>query len=793
MKAQKGNSKKKSSNSGLVAVAVDNNKGSQHALKWAADNLVSKGQTIILLHVILRSSSDSGDNTEKHKQAESLFVTFHCYCSRKEIQCLDVTLEDDNIVKSLAEYVSSGVIENLVLGAPSRHGFMRKFKISDTPSNVTKAAPDFCTVYVISKGKISSVRYATRAAPYRSPLIGQIENHSEICNYEKFRNTMSFRDRTPARSSTASSIEDYGKSPLARTPNYANSFYDLSDSENDISFVCSGRPSTTSSGRRSTASSGRPSTTGSGRPSTSTGRSDISFVSSGRPSTSTTGSPSFFYDFPDSGLTPRMSTSSGHSMRLGIRFNDTNIQHDFSFVSQDSGRSSCSCSPQNLEEVEAEMRRLKQELKQTIDMYGSACREALAAKQEAKELQRQKMEEEGWVQEGQLSEKSTKSIVEKERANKAAMEASETASKIADLETQRRAIEAAGSLSDSNLRYRRYVISKIEEATNSFDEANKIGEGGYGPVYKGYLDHTPVAIKVLRPDAAQGRSQFQREVEVLSCIRHPHMVLLIGACPEFGVLVYEYMAKGSLADRLYKYENTPPLSWELRFRIAAEVATGLLFLHQTKPEPIVHRDLKPGNILIDQNYVSKIGDVGLAKLVPAVAENVTQCLVTSTAGTFCYIDPEYQQTGMLGVKSDVYSFGILLLELLTAKRPTGLAYTVEQAMEQGTFKDMLDPVVPNWPVEEALSLAKVALKCAQLRRKDRPDLGKEVLPELNKLRARADANMDWMMFNLSRGLTPNHSQVSLPTVDELSICSDSSNAHSSTLSDTEKNSDPNEE
>ncbi|VYS57998.1 unnamed protein product [Arabidopsis thaliana] len=779
MKAQKGSSKKKGTNSGLVAVAVDNNKGSQHALKWAADHLVSKGQTIILLHVILRSSSDSGEITaEKHKQAENLFVTFHCYCSRKEIQCLDVTLEDDNIVKSLAEYVSSGVIENLILGAPSRHGFMRKFKISDTPSNVAKAAPDFCTVYVISKGKISSVRHASRAAPYRSPLMGQIENHSEIINYEKFRNTMSFRDRAPPRSSTASSIEDYGKSPMARTSNYANSFFDLEDSENDISFVCSGRPSTASSGR----------------PSTSTGRSDISFVSSGRPSTSTTGSPSFIYDFPDSGLTPRESTSSGHSMRLGIRFNDTNIQHDFSFVSQDSGRSSCSCSPQNLEEVEAEMRRLKQELKHAIDMYGSACREALAAKQEAKELQRQKIEEEGWVQEGQLSEKSTKSIVEKERAHKAAKDASETAGKIAELETQRRAIEAAGSFSDSSLRYRRYVIGEIEEATNSFDKANKIGEGGYGPVYKGYLDHTPVAIKALKADAVQGRSQFQREVEVLSCIRHPHMVLLIGACPEYGVLVYEYMAKGSLADRLYKYGNTPPLSWELRFRIAAEVATGLLFLHQTKPEPIVHRDLKPGNILIDQNYVSKIGDVGLAKLVPAVAENVTQCHVSSTAGTFCYIDPEYQQTGMLGVKSDVYSFGILLLELLTAKRPTGLAYTIEQAMEQGKFKDMLDPAVPNWPVEEAMSLAKIALKCAQLRRKDRPDLGKEVLPELNKLRARADTNMEWMMFNLSRGrLTPNHSQVSLPPVDELSVCSDKSYTHSSTVSDTEKNSDQNEE
>lgn len=128
------------------------------------------------------------------------------------------------------------------------------------------------------------------------------------------------------------------------------------------------------------------------------------------------------------------------------------------------------------------------------------------------------------------------------------------------------------------------------------------------------------------------------------------------------------------------------------------------------------------------------------------------------------------------MKSDVYSFGILLLELLTAKRPTGLAYTVEQAMEQGKFKDMLDPAVPNWPVEEAMSLAKIALKCAQLRRKDRPDLGKEVLPELNKLRARADTNMEWMMFNLSRGrLTPNHSQVSLPPVvsNEKALCNSS--------------------
>lgn len=220
------------------------------------------------------------------------------------------------------------------------------------------------------------------------------------------------------------------------------------------------------------------------------------------------------------------------------------------------------------------------------------------------------------------------------------------------------------------------------------------------------------------------------------------MVLLLGACPEYGCLVYEYMANGSLDDCLFRRGNTPALSWQLRFRIAAEIGTGLLFLHQTKPEPLVHRDLKPANILLDRNYVSKISDVGLARLVPpSVADSVTQYLMTSTAGTFCYIDPEYQQTGMLGIKSDIYSLGVVLLQIITAKSPMGLTHHVERAIEKGTFTDMLDPEVTDWPVEEALTFAKIALKCTELRRKDRPDLGDQILPELNRMRALAEETM----------------------------------------------------
>ncbi|KAL0897719.1 hypothetical protein Bca101_081680 [Brassica carinata] len=112
--------------------------------------------------------------------------------------------------------------------------------------------------------------------------------------------------------------------------------------------------------------------------------------------------------------------------------------------------------------------------------------------------------------------------------------------------------------------------------------------------------------------------------------------------------------------------------------------------------------------------------------------------MTSTAGTFCYIDPEYQQTGMLGVKSDIYSLGIMFLQLITAKPPMGLTHFVERALEKGTLSDLLDPAVTDWPAEDTAEFAKLALKCAELRRKDRPDLAKVILPELNRLRTLAD-------------------------------------------------------
>ncbi|XP_009618440.1 U-box domain-containing protein 35 [Nicotiana tomentosiformis] len=756
MMSQKSSSGEKKGEEKATVVAIDKDKGSQYALKWAVDNLLGKGKSVTLLHVKLRPSNsipnaDVNDGTPRvyrsdpDSQAKELFLPFRCFCNRKNIHVNEVVIEGIDIANSISDYVAANVTENLVVGAASRNGFVSRFKTMDVPSSVSKIAPGFCTVYVIAKGKVLSIRNASAPVPNPPPSLLQNQTSSSLgaklgfieARYAPSNDSRgSMADRSPYAPRSSTEDSDFIKSPFNRGKPVNRSYGDLSVAESDISFVSSNRPS-----------------------------SDCTFpISSDSHDLGLPPRLSNSSDTDNRFSAPRLSNSSETDSRLsfGSSFSATRLSEVNAFSSN--SFDSANGSTNNLEDIEAEMRRLKQELKQTMDMYSTACKEALSAKHKALELHRWKVEEEQRLEEARSAEEAALAIAEKEKAKcKAALEAAEEAQRIAEREAQRRihaerkALKEAeekkkvlDALAQSDCRYRKYTIEEIEAATDNFAASRKIGEGGYGPVYKCCLDHTQVAIKVLRPDAAQGRSQFQQEVEVLSCIRHPNMVLLLGACPEFGCLVYEYMANGSLDDRLFRRGNTPVLPWQLRFRIAAEVGTSLLFLHQTKPEPLVHRDLKPGNILLDRNYVSKISDVGLARLVPpSVADSVTQYRMTSTAGTFCYIDPEYQQTGMLGTKSDIYSFGIMLLQIITARPPMGLTHHVERAIEKGTFAEMLDPAVRDWPVEEALTFAKLALKCAELRRKDRPDLATVVLPELNRLRLLAEEAIPQMPFGSS--------------------------------------------
>ncbi|CAN0906847.1 U-box domain-containing protein 34 [Linum grandiflorum] len=417
---------------------------------------------------------------------------------------------------------------------------------------------------------------------------------------------------------------------------------------------------------------------------------------------------------------------------------------DFSAVSASSVSSASSSD--SMQSMEAEIKRLRVELQQTLDAYNIICKDASAVTEMKMKLQHESDYEENM----KLALEPGFSTPDMELHRSKAARITERLSEMEAQKKQKAEVKgrhrtrnnnksmeslAYNYNTNHNLPFRKYNIQDIETSTNYFSQSKKIGEGGYGPVYVGVIDEISVAIKVVRPDLSQGQQQFQKEVEVLSTMRHPHMVTLLGACPEYGCLVYEYMENGSLEDRLFRKDNTPPIPWSTRFKIASEIATGLLFLHESKPEPIVHRDLKPANILLDGHFVSKISDVGLARLVPAaVGNNVTRYHMTAAAGTFCYIDPEYQQTGLLSVKSDLFSLGVVLLQLITAKTPMGLSYKVEEAIENGRFTSMLDPTMNECPVEEALLLAKVALQCCELRKKDRPSLANVVLPELNRLR-----------------------------------------------------------
>ncbi|PNT72256.1 U-box domain-containing protein 35 [Brachypodium distachyon] len=684
--------------SSTIVVAIDRDRNSQLAMKWVVDHLLNSAAHIILLHVAAHHPAANhgfamAEPTPGALEAEmkEIFVPFRGFCDKNGVEQSEVILEEADVSKAILEYITANKIQSIALGASNRNAFTKKWKNPDVPSSLMKGAPDYCNIYVVAKGKPVNVRLAK---------CGVSTDDSDFAlgpTYSRRSSRNHLPPPMPESLSCRRSIDRNIPELTTRPPFRERS---LPASVTKPLLLC-GRVDSTDGTYRST------------RRSASHDSVDVD---------------------PDFAQAVHSS-----SMDFSENLDALNL----------SPRESCSPLSGAQREVEGEMRRLRLELKQTMDMYNAACKEAISAKQRAREMHLLSMEEARLLEESRQAEEAALHQAEMEKLKcRAAMEAAEAAQRLADLEAQRRRnaevrarresdekVRALDAISSHDFRCRKYTIDEIELATERFDEKLKIGEGGYGPVYSASLDHTPVAIKVLRPDAQQGRKQFQQEVEVLSCIRHPNMVLLLGACPEYGCLVYEYMENGSLEDRLFRRGGTPPMPWSQRFRISAEIATALLFLHQTRPEPLVHRDLKPANILLDRNYVSKISDVGLARLVPpAVADSVTRYRLTATAGTFCYIDPEYQQTGKLGVKSDIYSLGVLLLQVITARPPMGLTHHVEKAIESDTFAQMLDITVKDWPVEDALGFAKLALKCTEMRRRDRPDLGTVILPELNRLR-----------------------------------------------------------
>ncbi|EOA19392.1 hypothetical protein CARUB_v10000765mg [Capsella rubella] len=288
---------------------------------------------------------------------------------------------------------------------------------------------------------------------------------------------------------------------------------------------------------------------------------------------------------------------------------------------------------------------------------------------------------------------------------------------------------------------RKFTFNDLKLSTRNFRPESLLGEGGFGCVFKGWIEENgtapvkpgtglTVAVKTLNPDGLQGHKEWLAEINFLGNLLHPNLVKLVGYCIEDDqrLLVYEFMPRGSLENHLFR--RSLPLPWSIRMKIALGAAKGLSFLHEEALKPVIYRDFKTSNILLDADYNAKLSDFGLAKDAPDEGKTHVS---TRVMGTYGYAAPEYVMTGHLTSKSDVYSFGVVLLEMLTGRRsmdknrPNGEHNLVEWArphlLDKRRFYRLLDPRLEgHFSIKGAQKVTQLAAQCLSRDPKIRPKM-----------------------------------------------------------------------
>ncbi|KAB5568540.1 hypothetical protein DKX38_002333 [Salix brachista] len=290
-----------------------------------------------------------------------------------------------------------------------------------------------------------------------------------------------------------------------------------------------------------------------------------------------------------------------------------------------------------------------------------------------------------------------------------------------------------------------FTAEELEKATCNYHESRIVGHGGFGTVYNGTLiDGRTVAIKKSKTIDQSQIEQFINEVVVLYQINHRNVVKLLGCCLETEVplLVYEYVANGTLFEHIHNKSKVSAFTWEIRLKIASETAGVLSYLHSASFMQIIHRDVKSTNILLDNKYMAKVSDFGTSRLVPLDQDELS----TMVQGTIGYLDPEYMHTCQLTEKSDVYSFGVVLVELLTGMKVISFDRPEEErnlsayflcALKEDRLVDILQDCMVNQDnMRQVKKVANIARKCIKIRGEERPSM-KEVAMELEGLRTSA--------------------------------------------------------
>ncbi|XP_058207983.1 serine/threonine-protein kinase PCRK1-like [Rhododendron vialii] len=323
---------------------------------------------------------------------------------------------------------------------------------------------------------------------------------------------------------------------------------------------------------------------------------------------------------------------------------------------------------------------------------------------------------------------------------------------VSDMSTESVGRSTFPSLSQRPSNLRVFTYAEMKTATRNFNRTTKIGEGGFGCVYKGAIKSSDdpqgkldVAVKQLGKRGLQGHKEWVTEVNVLGVVEHPNLVKLVGYCAEDDergiqrILVYEYMPNKSVEDHLSPRSETP-LPWAMRLKIAQDAACGLAYLHEGMDFQIIFRDFKSSNILLDEQWNAKLSDFGLARLGPLEGETHVS---TAVVGTLGYAAPEYIQTGHLTSRSDVWSYGVFLYELITGRRPMDrnrpkneqklLDWVRPHLADSKKFQQILDPKLEwNGLIKSAQRLAVVANRCLTRNSKSRPKMS-EVLEMVNRI------------------------------------------------------------